>query len=250
VGALLEVVALWKRFGALQVVEDFSFDVAEGEALGIVGPNGAGKTTLLNLVAGDLRPDRGTITIDGADITKLPAHVRCHRGIGRTAQIPRPFEGLTVFENVLVGSTFGTTGRLRGTRDQAAVDALEQAGMLDKANVVAGSLTLLDRKRLELARALATQPRLLLLDEIAGGLTEAEVLELVETIKQIRSTGVSIVWIEHIVHALLRVVDRMMAVDTGRKLIEGDPQVVMASAEVRSVYLGDDLGGDDLGGDA
>jgi branched-chain amino acid transport system ATP-binding protein len=249
VGALLEVVGLWKRFGALQVVEDFSFDVAEGEALGIVGPNGAGKTTLLNLVAGDLRPDRGTVSVGGEDLTKLPAHVRCHRGVGRTAQIPRPFERLTVFANVLVGSTFGTTGRLQGTRDEAAIAALEQTGMLNKANVVAGALTLLDRKRLELARALATQPRLLLLDEIAGGLTEAEVLELVETIKQIRATGVSIVWIEHIVHALLRVVDRMLAVDAGRKLIEGDPQEVMASDEVRSVYLGDDLGADDLGGE-
>ena len=146
-----------------------------------------------------------------------------------------------MFENALVGSTFGTSGRLQGNRDAAAIDALEQAGMLGKANVVAGSLTLLDRKRLELARALATQPRLLLLDEIAGGLTEAEVLELVETIKRIRATGVSIVWIEHIVHALLRVVDRMMAVDAGRKLIEGDPLEVMASDEVRSVYLGDDI---------
>ena len=240
-GVLLEVVDLSKRFGALQVVQDFSFDVAEGEALGIVGPNGAGKTTLLNLVAGDLRPDKGSISIGGEDLTKLPAHVRCHRGVGRTAQIPRPFEGLTVFENVLVGSTFGTTGRLQGTRDEAAIAALEQTGMLNKANVIAGSLTLLDRKRLELARALATQPRLLLLDEIAGGLTEAEVLELVETITQIRTTGVAIVWIEHIVHALLRVVDRMLAVDAGRKLIEGDPQTVMASNEVRSVYLGDDL---------
>ena len=243
-GALLEVVDLSKRFGALRVVQDFSFDVAEGEALGIVGPNGAGKTTLLNLVAGDLRPDHGSVSMGGQDLTKLPAHVRCHRGVGRTAQIPRPFEGLTVFENVLVGSTFGTTGRLQGTRDDAAVAALEQTGMLGKANVIAGALTLLDRKRLELARALATQPRLLLLDEIAGGLTEAEVLELVETIKEIRTTGVSIVWIEHIVHALLRVVDRMMAVDAGRKLIEGDPETVMASDEVRSVYLGDDLGGD------
>ena len=243
-GVLLEVVDLSKRFGALQVVQDFSFDVAEGEALGIVGPNGAGKTTLLNLVAGDLRPDKGTVSLGGDNLTKLPAHVRCHRGVGRTAQIPRPFEGLTVFENVLVGSTFGTTGRLQGSRDEAAVAALEQAGMLAKANVVAGSLTLLDRKRLELARALATQPRLLLLDEIAGGLTEAEVLELVETITQIRTTGVAIVWIEHIVHALLRVVDRMMAVDAGRKLIEGEPQMVMASSEVRSVYLGDDLDGE------
>ena len=240
-GALLEVVDLWKRFGALQVVEDFSFVVAEGEALGIVGPNGAGKTTLLNLVAGDLRPDRGSISLAGDNLTKLPTHVRCHRGVARTAQIPRPFEGLTVFENALVGSTFGTSGRLQGNRDAVAIEALEQAGMLGKANVVAGVLTLLDRKRLELARALATQPRLLLLDEIAGGLTEAEVLELVETIKRIRATGVSIVWIEHIVHALLRVVDRMMAVDAVRKLIEGDPLEVMASDEVRSVYLGDDI---------
>ena len=243
-GALLEVVDLSKRFGALRVVQDFSFDVAEGEALGIVGPNGAGKTTLLNLVAGDLRPDHGSVSLGGQDLTKLPAHVRCHRGVGRTAQIPRPFEGLSVFENVLVGSTFGTTGRLEGTREDAAVAALEQTGMLDKANVIAGSLTLLARKRLELARALATQPRLLLLDEIAGGLTEAEVLELVETIEEIRGTGITIVWIEHIVHALLRVVDRMMAVDAGRKLIEGDPETVMASNEVRSVYLGDDLGGE------
>jgi branched-chain amino acid transport system ATP-binding protein len=242
VGALLEVADLSKGFGALRVVQDFSFDVAEGEALGIVGPNGAGKTTLLNLVAGDLRPDHGTISMGGEDLTKLPAHVRCHRGVGRTAQIPRPFEGLTVFENVLVGSTFGTTGRLQGTRDEVAVAALQQTGMLGKANVIAGSLTLLDRKRLELARALATQPRLLLLDEIAGGLTEAEVLDLVETIKEIRTTGVAIIWIEHIVHALLRVVDRMMAVDAGRKLIEGDPETVMSSDEVRSVYLGDDLG--------
>ena len=242
--ALLQVDDVSKRFGALLVVEKFTFDVAEGEALGIVGPNGAGKTTLLNLIAGDLRPDTGTILLAGHDITRLPAHARCHRGIGRTAQIPRPFEGLTVFENVLVGSTFGSKGRLSTSKEEAAVEALERAGMLDKANLVAGTLNLLDRKRLELARALATQPTLLLLDEIAGGLTEGEVLELVETIKEIRAGGVSIVWIEHIVHALLRVVDRMMAVDAGRKLIEGDPHEVMSSNEVRAVYLGDDLADD------
>jgi branched-chain amino acid transport system ATP-binding protein len=246
--ALLQVGDLSKRFGALRVVDKFTFDVAEGEALGIVGPNGAGKTTLLNLIAGDLRPDSGNIVFAGEDITKLSAHVRCHRGIGRTAQIPRPFEGLTVFENVLVGSTFGAKGRLSMSKEEAAVAALDQAGMLDKVNVVAGSLTLLDRKRLELARALATQPTLLLLDEIAGGLTEGEVLELVETIKAIRAGGVSIVWIEHIVHALLRVVDRMVAVDAGRKLIEGDPHEVMSSNEVRAVYLGDDLADDSAPG--
>ncbi len=243
--ALLQVDDVSKHFGALQVVVEFTFDVAEGEALGIVGPNGAGKTTLLNLVAGDLRPDSGKIFLAGADITKLPAHSRCHRGIGRTAQIPRPFEGLSVFENVLVGSTFGSRGRLSMTSEETAAAALEQTGMLAQANVLAGSLTLLNRKRLELARALSTQPTLLLLDEIAGGLTEGEVLELVETIKQIRATGVSIVWIEHIVHALLRVVDRMVAVDAGRKLIEGDPHEVMSSSEVRAVYLGDDLTDED-----
>jgi branched-chain amino acid transport system ATP-binding protein len=241
VAVLLQVADLCKRFGALQVVDEFTFDVAEGEALGIVGPNGAGKTTLLNLVAGDLRADRGSVSLDGADISSLPAHRRCRRGIGRTAQIPRPFEGLTVFENVLVGATFGSGGRLSGAADAAAVAAIEQAGMAAKANTVAGALTLLDRKRLELARALATQPRLLLLDEIAGGLTEAEVLELVDTIRDIHRSGVAIVWIEHIVHALLRVVDRMMAVDAGRKLIEGEPQAVMSSDAVRAVYLGDEL---------
>ncbi len=242
-GDLLQVADLTKRFGALVVVEDFTFDVAEGEALGIVGPNGAGKTTLLNLIAGDLRPDRGSVTVGGVDITRLAAHRRCQRGIGRTAQIPRPFEGLTVFENVLVGATVGAGGRLTGSADDAAIAAVEQAGMIDKINVLGGSLTLLDRKRLELARALATRPKLLLLDEIAGGLTEAEVLALVDTIQSIHRSGVTIVWIEHIVHALLQVVDRIMAVDAGRKLIEGEPQAVMASDAVRSVYLGDDLAG-------
>jgi branched-chain amino acid transport system ATP-binding protein len=242
VATLLEVVDVSKRFGGVHVIEDFNFHVAEGEALGIVGPNGAGKTTLLNLIAGDLRPDRGAILLEGVDITRQPTHDRCRRGIGRTAQIPRPFEGLTVFENVLIGSTFGAAGRLHGSADAAAVDALETTGMADKANVVAGTLTLLQRKRLELARALATQPNVLLLDEIAGGLTEAEILELVTLIEGIRSTGVAIVWIEHIVHALLRVVDRMMAMNTGRKLIEGDPHEVMASSAVRAVYLGEEFG--------
>jgi branched-chain amino acid transport system ATP-binding protein len=239
--ALLEVVDLSKRFGGFQVIDAFSFHVAEGEALGIVGPNGAGKTTLLNLVAGDLRPDRGSVHLAGVDISRQSAHARCRHGIGRTAQIPRPFEGLSVFENVLVGSTFGALGRLRGTSEDVAVEALQTTGMIGKANVIAGTLTLLDRKRLELARALATQPSVLLLDEIAGGLTEAEVLDLVDTIRGIRQTGVSIVWIEHIVHALLRVVDRMMAVDAGRKLIEGEPRAVMASDAVRAVYLGEEF---------
>jgi branched-chain amino acid transport system ATP-binding protein len=239
--ALLTVEGASKRFGALSVSEDMSFELHEGDALGIVGPNGAGKTTLLNLIAGDIKPDAGRITFEGNDITSLSAHVRCHRGIGRTSQIPRPFEGLTVFENVLVGATFGAGGRVTGAaRNEVAVAAIEQAGMMHRANTLGSGLTLLERKRLELARALATKPRVLLLDEIAGGLTEAEVLSLVDTINDIRASGVSIVWIEHIVHALLRVVNRMMAINYGRKLIEGKPDEVMASNEVKSVYLGSD----------
>lgn len=240
---LLEVVSLAKRFGQLTVTDNLSFHVQEGEALGIVGPNGAGKTTLLHLIAGDVAPDSGLVRFDGTDITKERAHTRCRRGIGRTSQIPRPFAGLTVFENVLVGATFGGRNGVRSSTSSvaaaSAMDALHRTGLSKRANVTAGSLTLLERKRLELARALATKPRLLLLDEIAGGLTEAEVHELIATITAIRAEGVSIVWIEHIVHALLRVVDRILAIDAGRKLIEGDPHEVMASDAVRSVYLGE-----------
>jgi branched-chain amino acid transport system ATP-binding protein len=229
-----------KTFGSLVVIDELNMSLARGEALGIVGPNGAGKTTTFNLVAGDLSPTSGSVWFDGEDVTRLAAHRRCRRGIGRTAQIPRPFGGLTVFENVLVGASFG--GRSRVGRRRAATDvsveALERAGIVQLANRRAGDLTLLQRKRLELARALATRPRLLLLDEIAGGLTEAEIHELVATVREIHRSGVSIIWIEHIVHALLSVVDRMLAMDYGRVLVEGDPHEVMASAEVRSVYLG------------
>lgn len=234
---LLEARALSKRFGRLTVVEELSFALAPGEALGIVGPNGAGKTTALNLLAGDLRPTSGHVLFDGSDVTGLAAHARCRRGIGRTSQVPRPFAGLTTFENVLVGATHG--GRLsRRDAERASIAALARAGMTALANVPAAELTLLQRKRLELARALATAPRVLLLDEIAGGLTEAEVLEVVDTIGEIHADGVAIVWIEHIVHALLRVVDRILAIDYGRVLIEGDPHEVMASDAVKAVYLG------------
>jgi branched-chain amino acid transport system ATP-binding protein len=237
--ALLEVRDVTRRFGAVTVVDRFSFDLERGDALGIVGPNGAGKTTLLNLVAGDLPVNSGNITFESHDVTKMPAHRRCRMGIGRTSQVPRPFERMTVFENVLVGATFGNA---RGTaRDELAVDSLRRTGMLDLANRPSASLTLLQRKRLELARALATQPRLLLLDEIAGGLTEAEVLELVDLIVEIRNEGIAVIWIEHIVHALLRVVDRMIAINFGVKIVEGEPEAVMRSDKVRAVYLGQDV---------
>jgi branched-chain amino acid transport system ATP-binding protein len=219
------------------VIDDLSISVDEGEALGIVGPNGAGKTTWFNLITGAVHADAGTVLFGGKDITHLSKHERCRQGIGRTFQIPKPFTGMTVFENVLVGATHGRNMGERASYEHC-VDILEVTGMQNKANVLAGALTLLDRKRLELARALATDPTLLLLDEIAGGLTEAEVEELLEEVRKLRKTGITIVWIEHIVHALLAVVDRITVIQFGRKLCEGDPHEVMNSTEVQACYMG------------
>jgi len=234
---LLELRSLSKSFGSVKAADAIGLDVAEGEALGIIGPNGAGKTTLFNLVAGDLAPDAGTIRFKGADITAMKTHRRCAAGIGRTYQIPRPFESLTVFENLLVGAVYGA-GKRESEVVGACAEILERTGLAAQANRRAGSLTLLERKRLELARALATNPRLLLLDEIAGGLTEGECRALVETIKAIRARGVTIVWIEHIVHALVAVVERLIVLDFGRKIAEGEPQAVMSSPEVQEIYMG------------
>jgi branched-chain amino acid transport system ATP-binding protein len=236
---LLQLQGVSKAFGQVVVADDLSYDLEPGEVLGVVGPNGAGKTSMLNLISGNLAPDRGRILLDGRDVTPMSAHARARVGIGRTFQIPRPFGGMSVFENVLVGASRAAPG----DRIDRCVEALSRAGLLDRANVVAGSLTLLDRKRLDLARALASRPRLLLLDEIAGGLTEAEVQVLMGTIRGLKSEGLAIVWIEHIVQALVAVVDRMIATNYGRKLVEGEPRAVMASPEVRSVYLGHSVTG-------
>jgi branched-chain amino acid transport system ATP-binding protein len=234
---LLEIRGLTRAFGSVKAADAIDLDVQKGEALGIVGPNGAGKTTLFNLIAGDLSPDAGTIRFQGGDITALGAHRRSAAGIGRTYQIPRPFENLTVFENLLVGAVYG--GR---KSESAAIEPcagiLRLTGLIARANRPAGTLTLLERKRLELARALATGPELLLLDEIAGGLTEGECLALVETIKSIRASGITIVWIEHVVHALLAVVSRLIVLDFGRKIAEGEPHAVMRSPEVQEIYMG------------
>ena len=236
---LLAIEGLNKAFGSVVVADDLSLAVRAGETLGIVGPNGAGKTSVLNLVTGSLRADGGRIVLDGVEIGGLPAHARARLGIGRTFQIPRPFGGMTVFENVLLGATYASGGRGDGTSPaEASADALGRAELLPKANALAGTLPLLDRKRLELARALATRPRLLLLDEIAGGLTEPEVAALVETIGRLKAEGVTIVWIEHIVHALVSVVDRLVAMSTGRRLAEGEPRQVLADPAVQAVYLG------------
>jgi branched-chain amino acid transport system ATP-binding protein len=221
----------------VRAADNVALNVQAGEALGIIGPNGAGKSSLFNLITGDLAPDAGTIRLDGADITRRSPHVRCRAGIARSYQIPHPFENLTVFENLLVGAAYG---RKRSELDvtDACAELLERTGLLRHANSLAGSLTLLERKRLELARALATGPKLLLLDEIAGGLTEGEIAELVATIKSIHAGGTTIVWIEHVVAALLAVVGRLIVLNFGRKIAEGDPRTVMSSQEVREIYTG------------
>lgn len=226
-----------KSYGALKVTDDISFTLRDGEVLGILGPNGAGKTTLFNLISGDVWADQGKVLFQGDDISALCPNERCCRGIGRSYQIPHPFSGMTVFENLLVAATFGG-GMSEAEAGFLCVDILNTTGLIRQANHLSGSLTLLDRKRLELARALATRPRVLLLDEIAGGLTEHEARELVEMIQQIKAQGVSMIWIEHVVHALLAVADRLLVINFGSKLAEGAPAQVMNDPEVKRVYMG------------
>ncbi|MBX4911174.1 MULTISPECIES: ABC transporter ATP-binding protein [Rhizobium] len=235
--AFLSAKGIHKRFGALVVLENLDFSMGDGEAVGIVGPNGAGKTTLLSVLAGASPPSAGTVVFDGADVTNRTAAERCRSGLVRTHQIPKPFGGMTTFENVFVAASHGNAA----SRDEAyerVVDSLSLCGMLGVANRSADTLGLLDRKRLELARALATQPRLLLLDEIGGGLTDGEASELVETILELRRRGIGIVWIEHIVHILLQVAERLICMDAGRIIADGEPKTVMSDAEVVKAYLG------------
>ncbi|MEL6784927.1 MAG: ABC transporter ATP-binding protein [Pseudomonadota bacterium] len=226
-----------KSFGALKVTQNATFDVPEGQALGIIGPNGAGKSTLFNLITGNLPPNSGSIHFLGRDVTRVSAMERCLSGIGRSFQIPQPFEKLTVYENLVVAATFG-----RGAREADVVtdcaDILERTEMIDRANTPAAQLSLLERKRLELARAMATQPKLLLLDEIAGGLTEGECQALIGTIKDIHAQGTTIIWIEHVLHALTSVVERLLVLDFGKVIAIGEPDQIMASKEVQEIYLG------------
>jgi branched-chain amino acid transport system ATP-binding protein len=234
---MLEVRSVSKAFGMIVVASDIDLTLARGEALGIIGPNGAGKSTLFNLITGMLRPDRGSILLEGRDITALPPEQRCRAGLGRSFQIPLPFEHLSVFENLAVAALFGG-GMSQVEAVQVCGETLALTGLEAKANLRAGSLSLLDRKRLELARALATRPRILLLDEIAGGLTDAECQILIETIRSIHARGIGIIWIEHVVHALLAVVSRLVVLDFGRIVAQGVPSEVMRSSEVQTIYMG------------
>jgi branched-chain amino acid transport system ATP-binding protein len=235
--ALLEVRGLSRSFGALKAADRVSFSVAEGEILGIIGPNGAGKTTLFALLAGNLRPSAGTVVFASTDITEAQAHERARLGLARTYQVPRPFTHMTVFENLKVAALFA--GGLEEVECADWVEhVLEMAGILDARNMLAGSLPLLTRKRHELARALAMRPKLLLVDEVAAGLTDFEVDEFIVLIRAIRDSGITVVWIEHVMKTMLSATDRLLALASGRLIAEGKPEAVVASPEVRRVYLG------------
>ena len=236
-GPLLKGEGLTKMFGALLVLDGVDFSVSAGEAVGVVGPNGAGKTTLLSLLVGAHAPTSGRVRFRGEDVTSVSTAERCRRGLARTHQIPRPFSGMTVFENVFTAAAHG--GGLEHERAyDKTVESLALTGMTGIANRRAETLGLIDRKRLELARALATDPAVLLLDEIGGGLTDAEANELVEIILELKARGVAIVWIEHIVHILLKVAERLVCMDAGRIIADGAPHSVVADARVIEAYLG------------
>jgi len=236
---ILALKTISKRFGAVVVADGIDLALSEGEALGIIGPNGAGKTTLFSIATGTLAPDGGSVLFANEDITRLPTERRCRKGLARSFQVPQPFAGMTVFENIVVAAAFGANEREALVYGRCA-DLLERCGLVGKANRPAGGLALLDRKRLELARALATKPRVLLLDEVAGGLTEHECATLVALIKEVRAGGVSIIWIEHVVHALLAVIDRLVVLHGGKFIAEGDPHTVIRSPQVAEIYMGID----------
>ena len=235
--AILSLHSVSKSFGALKVSDNVSFELQPGEALGIIGPNGAGKSTLFNLITGNIAPDQGKVLLDGRDVTRLPPMERVRAGIGRSFQIPQPFGHLSVYENLLVAARFG--GEVGAAEAPGfCMDILARTGLAAVAEKPSGGLPLLQRKRLELARAMATKPRVILLDEIAGGLTDAECVELIATIKAIHAEGTAIIWIEHVLHALTSVVERLMVLNFGRMLMIGAPDEVMASPEVKEIYLG------------
>jgi branched-chain amino acid transport system ATP-binding protein len=237
---LLNLDRVTKRFGRVVIAEELSLAIGAGDTVGIVGPNGAGKTSLFGLISGDLVPDAGQVSFDGKTVTKLDAAARCRLGVGRTYQVPRPFTDMTVFENVLVAAQQGGGLRRRASYD-AATTALERTAMIGQANLPAARLGLLQRKRLELARALACGPKLLLLDEVAGGLTDPEVAQLVQIVKSIHDQGVTVIWIEHVVRALTPVVDRLICLAGGSIVGDGNPQEVLSQPAVREVFLGTEV---------
>jgi branched-chain amino acid transport system ATP-binding protein len=237
VANILSLEAISKSFGAVVIADRLDLALAEGEALGMLGPNGAGKSTLFGIITGTVAADSGRMIFDGRDVTRFSPVRRSRLGMARSFQVPQPFGGMTVFENLVVAAAC-----VRNLREsevyQLAAQTLAECDLLDRANQKAGTLTLLDRKRLELARALATRPRILLLDEVAGGLSEPECESLVALIKRVRQTGVSLVWIEHIMHALIAVVDRIVVLAGGAIIADDAPHAVIRNPRVAEIYMG------------
>lgn len=239
--AILTVKDLGISFGSNHVLKSVNFELGKGEVLGVIGPNGAGKTVMLNILTGILKPTKGSIEFEGAEISGQDITQRCHGGIGRTFQVPRPFEKMTVFENIMVGGVFGA-GMTEKQAKEKALEVAETIGLSDKLGLFAGKLGLLDRKRLEIGRALATEPKILLLDEVGGGLTESEVGLIIDLVKTVKKQGVSVIWIEHIIRTMLEGTDRVLLLADGVDVICGKPLDVMNSKEVSQVYMG---GGDE-----
>ena len=236
---ILKVNNLSKSFGKVRAVHDLSFEVDRGEILGIIGPNGAGKTTLFNLISGEIKPDAGEIIFNGKEVAIAQTYKKCRMGIARTYQIPRPFLNMTILENLLVGSIYGA-GKSYEESKKRCLRILEKTGLSAKSGALVGTLPLLDRKRLELAKALATNPVLLLVDEVAGGLTEGEVEEFLRIIHGVRKEGVTVLWVEHIVMAMTKGPDRLLVMNFGRRLFVGGPDEAFSSPDVQKIYLGDD----------
>jgi branched-chain amino acid transport system ATP-binding protein len=234
---LLEVERLTKRFGGLVANEDVSFEVAPGEIIGLIGPNGAGKTTLFNSLAGFFPPTAGEIRLDGEAITGLPPERIAALGVARTFQIVRVFRSMTVLENVMVGAMLRHKAVARAA--EQARETLKFTGLERRADEPAGRLTVAEQKRLEMARALATTPRLLLLDEVMAGLTPAEVLEAVELVRRIRGRGVACIIVEHVMEGIMPLADRILVLENGRKIAEGPPAAVAADPAVITAYLGE-----------